>query len=63
MKRLRDLALIPSLDGVRVWCLGVHTAMKDAAYWRSLRDFWAAFFEESKAKLITFSADRRMEHE
>ena len=61
MKRLRDLALIPSLDGVSVWCLGVHTALKDAAYWRSLRDFWAAFFREAKANLITFSADRRIE--
>ncbi len=61
LERLHQLGLVPSLPGVSVRCLGVHTADKDAAYWRSLRDFWAAFFKESKATLISFSADRRIE--
>ena len=51
MNRMKELHLIPSLEGVDVWCLGVHTAGKDAAYWKSLRDFWSRFSEKAAQNL------------
>jgi hypothetical protein len=51
--------LIPNLKDVKVTCLGVHSAGKEPFYWLSLKEFWAGFFREAKAELITFSMERR----
>jgi hypothetical protein len=46
------------LRGVDVYCLGVHAVGKDAEYWRSLREFWTAYFAKSGATLKRFSMER-----
>ena len=63
MARVEEMGLIPSLDGVRVWCLGVHSAGKTAVYWLSLRDFWTRYFVRAKAKTYIFSIERRFSYE
>ena len=55
--------LIPQMAGVKVTCLGVHSAGKNPVYWLSLKAFWAGFFRKAKAELITFSIERRYRHE
>jgi len=55
--------LIPKLEGVKVTCLGVHSAGKNPIYWLSLKQFWEGYFKNTGAKLITFSMERRYRHE
>lgn len=56
--------LIPSLDGVRVWCVGVHSSGKTPQYWNTLRDFWTRYFQQAKAiQPIVFSMERRILYE
>ena len=50
--------LVAELEGVEVYALGVHAAGKRITYWRSLRQFWTAYFERSGATLKTFSVTR-----
>lgn len=49
---------IADLRGVDVYCLGVHAVGKDTEYWRSLREFWTAYFARSGASLKRFSMER-----
>ena len=51
------------LPGVRVHCLGVHSAGKAPGYWHDLKAFWALYFERAGAKLLTFSMERRFTDE
>ena len=51
--------LVYKVPGVRVHCLGVHSAGKTPAYWQDLKAFWTLYFERAGAKLLTFSMDRR----
>ena len=51
--------LVPNLAGVKVICLGVHSAGKSPLYWMSLKEFWADFFRKAKAELEIFSMERR----
>lgn len=56
--------LIPSLDGSKVWCLGVHSAGKSPAYWKGLKDFWTKYFHQSKvSELKAFTMERRVQNE
>lgn len=50
--------LFADLSGVDVFIYGVHAAGKDVRYWRSLREFWAAYFERCHANLHDFSPTR-----
>jgi hypothetical protein len=56
---VEQLGLVPKLPGVRVRCLGVHSAGKAPAYWHDLKAFWALYFERAGAELLTFSMERR----
>lgn len=44
-----------NLAGVTVRAYGVHTRMKDATYWESLRDFWRQVFRDSGATLDRYT--------
>lgn len=63
LAKIEQMGLIPGLQGVRVWCLGVHTAGVTPEYWASLRDFWAKVFNRAGAKLVAFTTDRRFQNE
>jgi len=52
--------LIPELEHVRVWCLGVHSVGKTPAYWMSLKTFWEQYFKISKAVMMSFSMGREL---
>lgn len=57
-------SLIPSLDGVRVWCLGVHSSGKTPTYWKSLKDFWVKYFRKANVlELKSFTIERRVQNE
>ena len=43
---------LPSLNGVKVWCLGVHASGKTPVYWESLRNFWEQYFKLANAAKI-----------
>lgn len=58
LQRLQKSLPIPSLEGVNVRCLGVHTAGKSAVYWLSLKMFWTQYFHLTKARMLTFSMER-----
>jgi hypothetical protein len=55
LKTAEAAHLIADLKGVEVYVYGVHAAYKDVAYWRSLREFWAAYFTKAGAHLKVFS--------
>jgi len=55
--------LIPSLKGVQVHVLGVHTSGRTEAYWNNLKAFWMEFFEKTGASLLSYSIDRRFQYE
>src|SRR6202158_3642199 len=42
--------LVPDLNGIEVYVLGVDAAGKSVRYWNSLRDFWLAYFGKAGAK-------------
>jgi hypothetical protein len=44
--------------GLRVYALGVDGAVKDMAYWQTLRDFWAAYLKRTGADLKSYSVLR-----
>ena len=52
--------LFADLSGVDVFIYGVHAVGKDVAYWKSLRDFWTAYFERCHANLRAFSMTREI---
>ncbi len=52
--------LFAELAGVEVFIYGVHAVGKDIAYWQSLREFWAAYFERCHANVRAFSLMREM---
>jgi hypothetical protein len=47
--------LIPDLNGIDVYVLGVDAAGKSVGYWNSLRDFWLAYFGKAGAKVRAYS--------
>ena len=52
---------LPSLNGVKVWCLGVHASGKTPAYWESLRSFWEQYFKlANAARLCAFTMEREI---
>ena len=64
LKEAMQKALVASLDGTTVWCLGVHGAGKTPAYWKSLREFWTLYFQQAKVKeLKAFTPERRFSNE
>jgi len=52
--------MIPSLKTVDVYVLGVDGAGKPVVYWKSLRTFWAAYFQETGARLLDYSVLREV---
>lgn len=53
--------MIPSLDGVKVWCLGVHASGKTPAYWYSIKRFWEDYFRLANvSKLCAFTMEREL---
>ena len=61
MKQVAGNGFTAPLAGVKVWCLGVHSAGKTPDYWRSLKAFWTEYFRQSKASdPIAFSMERRI---
>jgi len=61
LKQVAVKGFIAQLEGVKVWCLGVHSAGKTPAYWKSLKEFWIGYFNQSKAsEPIVFSMERRV---
>ena len=61
MKQVAGNGFTAPLAGVKVWCLGVHSAGKTPDYWRSLKAFWTEYFRQSKAfDPIAFSMERRI---
>ena len=59
LRDARDQGLIANLAGVEVYCLWLHGGLKGEdvppLYWKSLKEFWEAFFEESGATVRKFS--------
>jgi hypothetical protein len=51
--------LIPRLDGVKIWVLGVHTSGFDELRWHNLREFWEEYFRRTGAHLQAFTPGRR----
>ena len=63
LAKVEQMGLIPGLQEVRVWCLGVHSAGVTPEYWASLKDFWAKVFNRAGAKLVAFTIERRFQNE
>jgi hypothetical protein len=51
LKRSIQQNVLPNLNGVDVYALGVDGAGKSLAYWTALRDFWTAYFQKTGAAL------------
>lgn len=60
VKKVHAKRLIPRLEGVRVWALGVHTAGFDEHQWRRLKEFWVEYFKQAEAELKAFTPNRRL---
>jgi hypothetical protein len=58
LRRAEALVSVPSLAHVEVYALGVDAEGKSVAYWRSLRDFWTAYFSQTGATLRAYSVLR-----
>jgi hypothetical protein len=58
MSKTEKGRLLPDLRSVEVYALGVDGAGKDMAYWRTLQDFWAAYFKRTAANLKTYTVLR-----
>jgi hypothetical protein len=50
--------LLPDLNGIEIYALGVDGAGKDMRYWQTLRDFWGAYFRRTGADLKSYSVLR-----
>ena len=55
--------LIPSLENVKVYVLGVHSCGRTEVYYNTLRDFWLQYFEKAGAQVVCYSMDRRWKNE
>lgn len=53
--------LIPRLDGVQVWLLGVHTVGIDERHWGRIKAFWTEYFRRAGAELKAFTPSRRLD--
>jgi len=51
---------VAPLHGTEVYVLGVDGAGKSVGYWRSLREFWAAYFSSAGATLRSYSVLREL---
>jgi hypothetical protein len=60
LKGLQRKRAIPSMPQVRVFMLGVTPERKTAEYFRSLNEFWDAYFKTAGARLEAFRVDRRL---
>ncbi len=60
MKDLQRKKAIPSLSNVHVYMLGVVPDDKTALYFRSLKEFWSAYFQAAGARLEAFRVDRTL---
>lgn len=58
MRQVANNKLIADLGGVEVYAEGVDGAGESVAYWRSLHDFWAAYFARAGATMARYSVLR-----
>lgn len=56
--RVKKRGLIPALEGVDCWLLGVSPCGKTSRYLESLERFWRRYFEAARARIVSFSIDR-----
>ena len=63
LDKVEKQGLIPSLKGVKVFILAVHTADKTEQAWESLRVYWFQYFKRSGAHVASYSIDRRWSNE
>jgi len=63
LHKLEAAGLLPPLNQVKVACLGVHTSGKGMTpgYYRSLKEFWRAYFASTQAELITLQTGRSLD--
>jgi hypothetical protein len=59
-RRAEEQALVPKLNSVVVWALGVHTAGTDERSWGRLREFWTEYFRRAGAQLEAFTPNRTL---
>ena len=60
-RKVEEIGLIPDLNGVRVWIMGVSVCGKSLGYWLSLEKFWRRFFERAGAEVMTFTMERHID--
>lgn len=48
------------LQGIKVFVLGVDDSGRSAAYWQSLKEFWARYFQSAGAEILRYSALRNI---
>jgi len=56
----RRCGTLPALRNVQVYVLGVDGDGRSAIYWRSLQNFWAAYFHNAAADLQSYSVLREL---
>jgi hypothetical protein len=60
LEKARKKPGLPDLAGAEVHLLGVSPAGKSIEYFAQLREFWLQFFAAARARVRTFSVDRRL---
>lgn len=60
LQRIATKKLIADLHGVDVYALGVDGTGTSVAYWQSLRDFWTAYFEQTRANMKSYTLLRSL---
>jgi hypothetical protein len=63
IEKVASDGLILSLNGVKVWALGVHAENVSDLYWMSLKNFWEQYFKRAGAELVLFTQERRFTYE
>jgi hypothetical protein len=56
--RVKSQGLIPDMEGIDVYCMGVSTARMNVKKWQALRDFWQKFFSAAGANLRRYDIGR-----
>ena len=60
LQRVASTKLLADLHGVDVYALGVDGTGTTVLYWQSLRDFWTAYFERTRANMKSYTILRSL---